>query len=174
MEADLRKNRYDSLEECLVYMYGSAEVIGLFMSRCMDLPVTAYEAARLLGRAMQYINFIQDVAEDRSLGRRRLPIEAEMEDIIDPQWAASHPERFSHWMMGHLSRYRQWQVGAVSGYRCIPYWYRLPIKTAADMYWWTAKTIEKDPLVVFQRKVKLSKARIILQFIVNLFAGAFL
>jgi phytoene synthase len=77
-------------------------------------------------------------------------------------------------MMGHLSRYRQWQVGAVSGYRCIPYWYRLPIKTAADMYWWTAKTIEKDPLVVFQRKVKLSKARIILQFIVNLFAGAFL
>jgi len=173
MEADLSKNRYDSLEECLSYMYGSAEVIGLFMSRCMDLPEAAYEAAQLLGRAMQYINFIRDVAEDRNLGRRYLPLEGEIDNITDPQWAATHPERFSRWLMIHLNRYRQWQSGAVSGYRYIPYRYRLPIKTAADMYWWTAKTIEKDPLVVFQRKVKPSKARIILQFIANLFTGAF-
>uniref|UniRef100_A0A7C3E1V9 Phytoene/squalene synthase family protein n=1 Tax=Gracilinema caldarium TaxID=215591 RepID=A0A7C3E1V9_9SPIR len=173
MEADLSKSHYDSLEECLEYMYGSAEVIGLFMSRCLDLPETAYEAAQLLGRAMQYINFIRDVSEDRGLGRRYLPLEGETEDIIDLQWAASHPERFSRWLVLHLNRFRQWQSGAVSGYRYIPYRYRLPIKTAADMYWWTAKTIEKDSLVVFQRKVKPGKARIILQFIVNLFAGAF-
>jgi len=37
MEADLTRSRYDSLEACLSYMYGSAEVIGLFMSRCMEL-----------------------------------------------------------------------------------------------------------------------------------------
>mgnify|MGYP005836634357 CR=1 FL=1 len=173
MEADLYKNRYDSLEECLVYMYGSAEVIGLFMSRCMDLPHTAYEAARLLGRAMQYINFIRDVAEDRSLGRRYLPLDGEVEDIVDPQWASAHPERFSQWLQGHLHRYRQWQKDAIAGYRYIPYRYRLPIKTAADMYWWTAKTIEQEPLVVFKRKVKPGKARIILQFTANLFIGAF-
>lgn len=171
MEADLIKNRYDSLEECLSYMYGSAEVIGLFMSRCMDLPDRAYEAAQLLGRAMQYINFIRDVAEDRALGRRYLPLEGEVEDIVDPQWAFNHPERFSAWLVGHLNRYRQWQIGAVAGYRSIPYRYRLPIKTAADMYWWTAKTIEQNPLVVFQRKVKPGKGRILLQFFTNLFAG---
>jgi len=78
MEADLTKNRYDSLEECFTYMYGSAEVIGLFMSRCIDLPEVDLESARLLGRAMQYINFIRDVEEDRTLGRRYLPFEGEV------------------------------------------------------------------------------------------------
>lgn len=171
MEADLTKNRYDSLEECLTYMYGSAEVIGLFMSRCMELPEAAHEPARLLGRAMQYINFIRDVEEDRTLGRRYLPLEGEVAEITDPTWAQTHPERFSAWLRGHLTRYREWQRGALRGYRYIPYRYRIPIMTAADMYFWTADQIEKNPLVVFKRKVKPGKTRIITQFFLNMLRG---
>lgn len=173
MEADLSKSRYDNLDECLAYMYGSAEVVGLFMCRCMGLPEAAFDAARLLGRAMQYINFIRDVAEDRTLGRRYLPLEGEAEVITDPQWAGSHPERFASWLRIHLQRYRQWQTGAVAGYTYIPYRYRLPIKTAVDMYWWTARVIEQDPLVVFERQVKPGKPRIIAQFLKNIVTGFF-
>ncbi|WP_304225538.1 phytoene/squalene synthase family protein [Gracilinema caldarium] len=171
MEADLTKQNYDTLNECLTYMYGSAEVIGLFMSRCMELPEAALEPARLLGRAMQYINFIRDVSEDRTLGRRYLPLEGESLEVTEPLWAQKNPERFAAWLRYHLSRYREWQQGAVLGYRFIPYRYRIPIMTAADMYWWTAEVIEKQPLVVFQRKVKPSKKRIFVQFFLNILKG---
>jgi len=43
--------------------------------------------------------------------------------------------------------------------------------TAADMYFWTAKQIEKNPLVVFERKVKPRKTRIIMQFFLNILRG---
>ncbi|MCX7656595.1 MAG: phytoene/squalene synthase family protein [Treponemataceae bacterium] len=171
MEADLTKKHYDTLEECLAYMYGSAEVIGLFMCRCLDVSLAAFEAARLLGRSMQYINFIRDIAEDRVLGRRYLPLEGFSSEVVDPLWAHAHPDHFSAWLTIHLNRYREWQRKAVEGYSYIPYRYRLPIKTAADMYWWTAKEIEKHPLVVFERKVKPRKARIILQFFINMLRG---
>jgi len=38
MEMDITKNRYETLDETIKYIYGSAEVIGLMMSKIMDLP----------------------------------------------------------------------------------------------------------------------------------------
>jgi phytoene synthase len=46
------------------------------------------------------------------------------------------------------------------------------VKTAADMYNWTARRIQQDPLVVFRRKVKPSRGRILLQIAVNALGGA--
>ena len=70
MEADLDKRLYRTEAETLEYVYGSAEVIGLFMAKIMRLPVEAQFAAQRLGRAMQIINFIRGVAEDAAMGRR--------------------------------------------------------------------------------------------------------
>ena len=64
MAADLTRRFYRTEAETLEYVYGSAEVIGLFMARIMRLPEEALPAARMLGRAMQFINFIRDAAED--------------------------------------------------------------------------------------------------------------
>ncbi|HOJ99967.1 MAG TPA: hypothetical protein PLW34_10425 [Termitinemataceae bacterium] len=94
-----------------------------------------------------------------------------MAEVTDPHWAQAHPERFVTWLRQHLTRYREWQRGAIGGYRYIPYRYRIPIMTAADMYFWTAKQIEKNPLVVFERKVKPRKTRIIMQFFLNILRG---
>ncbi len=44
------------------------------MARIMGLPEESYVAARHLGKAMQYINFIRDIDEDNRLGRIYLPI----------------------------------------------------------------------------------------------------
>ena len=55
MEADLSKKKYPTVEASLEYIYGSAEVIGLFMARIMNLEEESYWSARMLGRAMQYI-----------------------------------------------------------------------------------------------------------------------
>lgn len=167
MEADLRKRTYDTLEETIQYMYGSAEVVGLFMSRILGLPDEAQTPARMLGRAMQYINFCRDLAEDRELGRRYLPLQGADPRIVEEAYARSHPEEFVQFLRHHLSLYRAWQAEAISGYRFIPYRYLIPIRTAADMYFWTADQIERDPFVVFQRKVKPSRLRIFLRILRN-------
>ncbi|MFA6508319.1 MAG: phytoene/squalene synthase family protein [Treponemataceae bacterium] len=172
MAMDLEKREYDTLDETLRYIYGSAEVIGLFMARVMDLPEASYESAKLLGRSMQYINFIRDIAEDRTLGRRYLPLDGAQSDITDPRVAAEKSEEFSAWLRAHLDKYRQWQSGAVAGFSFIPYRCRIAVATAASSYWWTARQIEKNPLVVFDHKVKPSPRRIAATVLLKALTGA--
>jgi phytoene synthase len=171
MQADLTKSHYDTIEETLAYIYGSAEVIGLFMSRIMELPEDAYPAARMLGRAMQYINFIRDIAEDAGLGRRYLPLNGADPRITEEAYARAHPQEFTSFVRGHLAVYRAWQAEGVTGYGSIPRRYRVPIATAGDMYWWTADRIAEQPMAVFDRKVKPGRFRILLRIARNALTG---
>lgn len=168
MELDLVKNEYDSIEETLEYIYGSAEVIGLFMSRLMDLPEEAFHYARMLGRSMQYINFIRDIAEDNSLGRRYLPLKGCGLENLREESCRQNPDEFKNFHRRQIKLYTEWHHEAVKGYRYIPRRMRIPVKTAEDMYMWTAARIEKDPFIVFNRKVKPAKSRIILQALKNM------
>lgn len=74
MAMDLEVERYESWQDLLGYMEGSAAVIGEMM-----LPVLrarsaqAREPARALGLAFQLTNFLRDVAEDLDRGRVYLP-----------------------------------------------------------------------------------------------------
>ncbi|WP_319476224.1 phytoene/squalene synthase family protein [Marispirochaeta aestuarii] len=169
MEMDLHKKNYDSLEETLEYIYGSAEVIGLFMARIMGLPEEADHPACRLGRSMQYINFIRDIAEDNSFGRRYLPLEESGLDTLMEEETRKKPEQFRSFMQLQTERYKEWQREAEEGYVLIPRRYRIPIKTAGDMYTWSAGIIEQDPFIVYRRKVKPSRARIIASIAANLF-----
>ena len=171
MEADLTKNIYDSLDETLGYIYGSAEVIGLFMAKLMDLPPQSYRSAQMLGRAMQYINFIRDIGEDNSLGRRYLPLENTGLKSLEHQHCVQNREEFISFHKAQIELYMSWHNQAVSGYSYIPRRMRIPIKTAEDMYIWTARQIAKDPFIVFTRKVKPTKGRIIRQAVINIFTA---
>lgn len=163
MAMDLVKTDYEDLDETLSYVYGSAEVIGLMMSRIMDLDSEALPYARLLGRAMQYINFLRDIREDLELGRTYLP-RSEMRAFglasLEEAQARVRPEAFREFIKGQIARYRAWQSEAEKGYTFIPRRFRVPIRTAAEMYDWTAERIEADPFVIYRRKVKPSRARI--------------
>jgi phytoene synthase len=161
MQHDLVKSTCDTLEETLTYIYGSAEVIGLFMSRIMNLDNAALPYAKMLGRAMQYINFIRDINEDVSLGRRYLPLTGTSLPALNKQAAFEHQEEYIHFLRREIHRYHVWQKEATKGYKLIPRRYRIPIMTAADMYCWTALEIAKDPFIVFEKRVKPSKGRII-------------
>ncbi len=167
MEMDLSKSAYATLDETLSYVYGSAEVIGLFMSAIMGLPEEARFPARMLGRAMQYINFIRDIDEDNGLGRRYLPLEGSGLASLDRDYLAARPDEFKAFHRSQIALYEGWQEEAEKGYRFIPRRMRVPIKTAADMYLWTASVIAKNPFVVFERKVKPAKGRIIARALWN-------
>jgi phytoene synthase len=171
MELDLSKKMYQELDETLEYIYGSAEVIGLYMSAILDLNKESSFAACRMGRSMQYINFIRDIAEDITLGRHYLPMGETELSTLEESEVSKNKEEFLRFLRKQTERYLQWQSEAEKGYKFIPKRYRIPIKTASDMYNWTARQIFKDPFIVYKKKVKPAKWRIIFSIVKNLFFG---
>ncbi|MDP3065138.1 MAG: phytoene/squalene synthase family protein [Methanobacteriaceae archaeon] len=164
MEMDITKSTYKDMDELMTYLYGSSEVVGLFMARVMGLSEESYDAARHLGRAMQYINFIRDISEDLELGRIYFPQEDLKEfglTSLDPAEAKLNPTGFKSFINRQLDTYLEWQAQAEAGFKYIPYRYLIPVKTASDLYKWTGNQIRKNPLVVYQRKVKPSLPKIV-------------
>ena len=115
MASDLDISRHETIDQSLAYIYGSAEVIGLFMARIMDLEPGAENAARMLGRAMQYINFIRDIAEDNRYGRIYLPISESSLNSLDEAEARAHRNEFVAFIHAQLQRYMTWQAEAEAG-----------------------------------------------------------
>ena len=171
MEMDIKKNRYETISETLEYIYGSAEVIGLFMSKIMDLPKESYKYARYLGRAMQYINFTRDVAEDVKLGRIYFPVTDLKRfglEKLDFEYTKQHEEQFKDFLYTQLARYCNWQHIAEEGYKYIPKRYLIPVKTDSEMYNWTADEIYKNPFIVYKLKVKPMVKQIFSKTILNI------
>lgn len=75
--------------------------------------------------------------------------------------ASRHPDRFIAFINFEIERYRAWQAAGERGYYLIPYRYLIPIRTASDMYSWTAGRIANNPFVIYDKKVKPSIPRII-------------
>ena len=170
MELDLSKNSYQTLEEVEEYIYGSAEVIGLMMSQIMGLDSASHPHARLLGKAMQYINFIRDIAEDLELGRTYLPVDDIRESGLpglSHSEVETRQESFKKFLEKQIRRYQSWQQQAETGFCYLPRRYRIPVQTASDMYRWTARQIKRDPLIIFQTKVKPRRRRIIFRIFFN-------
>jgi 15-cis-phytoene synthase len=164
MEQDLSFSRYETFDHTIGYMYGSAEVVGLMMSRILGLPEEALESARMLGRAMQYINFIRDIAEDLELGRTYFPaVELERFELssLNSQAAKARPDAFRSFIQGQLEHYFRWQSEAEKGFRFIPYRTRIPVRTASELYKWTGRKIWSDPEIIFRKKVKPSRSRVL-------------
>jgi phytoene synthase len=172
MASDLSTTRYATMRDLDRYLFGSAEVIGLYMAKILDLPEPCQPQAMLLGRAMQFINFIRDIDEDQALGRTYFP----EEDLhryglssLSSGEAHAHPGAFRSFIRFQISRYLGWQAAAEQGFSAIPSRYLIPIKTASDMYKWTAAVIAEDPFVVYRKKVKPSISRIIVSIAANAF-----
>jgi len=171
MEMDLTKKTYYTLDETLEYVYGAAEVMGLYMVNILDLNKKAYPYARYLGRAMQCINAIRDIAEDLEFGRSYIPLtDLEQYELksLDYYYTKQNPQRFSQFIKGQISRYCHWQEIAEKGNRYIPKRYLISVKTASDMYNWTAKQILKNPFVVYQWKVQPLVIKILTTVLTNI------
>lgn len=170
MKTDVGGFTCQTLNDTIQYMYGSAEVIGLMMSQILDLPQESHAPAQMLGRAMQYANFIRDIDEDNSLNRQYLPIsELKKHGLrnLRSEHVQQHPQEFQTFIHNQIAYYKEWQEIAETGYKYIPKRCLIPIKTAADMYTWTVNQIAKNPTIVYRKKVKPTKSQIIAQALKN-------
>lgn len=168
MEADLSIKKYQSYADLQKYIHGSAEVIGLMMSKLMDLPKESYPFAQKLGEGMQFINFVRDIQEDLDLGRQYMPQNDLNKFSISHLPPQKHEiERFKQFIRLEIDRFMIIIQQGKKGFRYIPRTYRIPIQTATQMYEWTAQEILKDPMIVFKKKVKPSIIRIVVQLMIN-------
>ncbi len=83
---DLTVTGYDTYDDLLDYMAGSAAAIGAMMLPILsaDDVALAREPARQLGLAFQLTNFIRDVGEDLDRGRIYLPLKDLAEYGVTP------------------------------------------------------------------------------------------
>lgn len=166
MEMDLTKKRYKTLDEVEEYIYGSAEVIGLFMNRILGISSESDKYAKYLGKAMQYINFIRDIAEDLEFDRIYMPEEnlksfgLTHKDFTVKKLTGTRKDQFNEFIRSQIAIFNEWQQEAEKGFAYIPKRYLIPIKTASEMYKYTAWRIRRNPQIIFDRKVKPSRKRI--------------
>lgn len=170
MKMDINKYEYKTMSETLKYIYGSAEVIGLMMSQILGVDKKAYKYAKLQGRAMQYINFIRDISEDNQLKRLYFP-KSELRKFglvsLSEHDIVGHRSEFNEFVEAQILKYESWQKEANKGFKFIPYKQRIAVRTAVDCYNWTARKIAKYPVVVFDKKVKPSKMRVLTRAILR-------
>lgn len=166
MQSDFTKKKYLTYKELEQYMYGSAEVIGLMIAKILGLKKESYEYAKLQGKAMQLINFVRDIKEDTKLKRQYIPQEW-LEQFKIKSLKNPDPEKFSELINYAINKYLEIQQEAQKGYKYIKRKDLIPIKTAAQMYNYTAKKIQTNPLIVLNKKIKPTKLKVILTILRN-------
>ena len=162
MTMDLTVQEYESYEDLLEYVYGSAAVIGLEMVPILGpLHNDAFEAAKKLGIAFQLANFIRDVDEDLDRGRVYLPLKElgqfgvtrEMleERILTPEIIEA--------LKFQIARVRQLQEEAAPGITMLEASSRPCIQAASTLYCGIVDEVEKIGYDIFNHRAKTSKAR---------------
>lgn len=165
MQSDLSQVHISSKHELEHYMYGSAAVVWYMMCWIFSIHDSdSLYAAKMLAYSMQCINFVRDVHEDNLLARRYLY------DIagIKYNWLVVHDKNLNDFVDAHIQNYYMYLSEAQKWMYNLPLFFRVPVLTASHMYEWTAEEIQKNPSIIFKKKVKPTKIQIIMQAIYNL------
>ena len=168
MTMDLSIQEYQSYEDLLEYVYGSAAVIGLEMVPVLGaLDESAYECAEKLGIAFQLANFIRDVGEDLERGRIYLPIQELAEHGVTREMLEERvltPEIVSA-LKFQIARVRQLQKEAAPGIAMLTPTSRPCIEAASELYCGIVDEVEKIGYDIFNKRAKTSTARRLQTFI---------
>ncbi|MBI3429551.1 MAG: phytoene/squalene synthase family protein [Actinobacteria bacterium] len=162
MTMDLSIKEYDTFDQLMGYMYGSAAVIGIEMTYVLGAnSPEALESARNLGIAFQLANFIRDVSEDLDRGRTYLPLDElklhgvnrEMLErkVLTPEIVAALKEQ--------ILRVRNLQEKANNGIALLPKESRPCILAASEMYCGIVDAVEANNYDIFRSRARVPARR---------------
>ncbi len=155
MTMDLTVATYESWEDLLGYMDGSAAVIGEMMLPILEpLDVRAFGHARDLGNAFQLTNFLRDINEDLERGRVYLPQEDVRRFGVDLQRRVCSPE-FVALMRFEIERCRNLYVSADLGIAMLPPRSARCIRAARVLYSRILDRIEAQDYDVFAKRASV-------------------
>lgn len=158
MFMDEDKKSYANYAELEEYMYGSAGVIGLMVTRIVGFSTdAAFEHAIKLGYAFQLSNFLRDIREDfEELGRVYMP-----EDELSQFGLEStdlrrkvYDDRFVEFMKFQIERNRQVYREAFPGIKMLHWRGRLAVKISYVLYKAILGEIERADYNVYNGRVR--------------------
>ena len=159
MAMDLTTSSYETYDDLLVYMDGSAAVVGEMMLPILEpTDPAAVAPARDLGLAFQLTNFLRDVDEDLDRGRVYLPRADLTHFGADPAARAATPE-WIELMRFEIDRTRGLYRSAEEGLELLPPRSARCIDSARRLYEGILDKIEAAGYDVFAGRVRLSTAR---------------
>ena len=162
MTMDLTVTEYQTYEDLLEYVYGSAAVIGLEMVPVLGvLEEGAYECAKKLGIAFQLANFIRDVGEDLDRGRIYLPLDKLALCGVSRQMLEARvlTPQIIEALKFQIARVRQLQAEATPGIKMLEAASRPCIEAASTLYCGIVDEVEKIGYDIFNKRAKTSTAR---------------
>ena len=165
MTMDLTIESYESWDDLLVYMDGSAAVIGEMMLPILepsDYDV-ALPHARDLGNAFQLTNFLRDIDEDLDRGRQYVPLEDSRKFGVDLTERRVSPE-FVELMRFEIDRCRELYRSAEIGISMLPDRSAKCVGAAHALYGRILDKIEDQDYDVFTSRASVStpeKARLV-------------
>lgn len=154
MEMDLTTTAYDTWDDLLGYMDGSAAAIGEMMLPILEPsdPVAATAPARALGLAFQLTNFLRDIDEDLGRGRQYLPQTDLHRFGVDLSARAVTPG-FVELMRFEIARCRELYASAEPGIAVLPGRSASCVRAAHRLYGGILDRIEGTGYDVFAGRV---------------------
>jgi len=162
MTMDLSVTEYQTYEDLLDYVYGSAAVIGLQMVPILgSTDPRAYEAAQKLGIAFQLANFIRDVDEDLERGRVYLPIQELAEHGVSWQMLNERvlTPQIRSALQAQIKRVRVLQKESEFGISLLDASSRPCIEAASELYCGIVDEVEKIDYEIFTKRATTSTWR---------------
>ena len=156
MTMDLTVEQYETWADLLVYMEGSAAVIGEMMLPILE-PTNdaAIGPARDLGNAFQLTNFLRDVNEDLDRGRVYIPQEDVRRFGVDLSERRCSPQ-FVELMKFEIARCRELYRSADEGLALLPPQSARSIGAARVLYGRILDKIEAQHYDVFAKRASVS------------------
>ena len=162
MTMDLTVTEYQTYDDLMEYVYGSAAVIGLQMVPILGASdPKAYEAAQKLGIAFQLANFIRDVSEDLDRGRIYLPLDDLKAAGVSKEMLAAKkltPE-IKQALQYQIERVRRLQREAAEGITLLDPVSQPCINAASELYCGIVDEVEKINYEIFTHRAKTSTWR---------------
>jgi phytoene synthase len=160
MLQDTEKMTYADYAELEKYMFGSAGVIGLMVTRIVGYSSDdAFKHALELGYAFQLTNFLRDIREDWDLRRRvYLPQDELARFGVSSEEIADHvcDEKFIALMKFQIERNRRIYRESLKGIPMLKTRGRMAVKIAYVLYSGILTEIEKLNYNVFKQRARTS------------------
>lgn len=158
MFLDEEKFTYENYAELEDYMYGSAAVIGLMVTRIVGYSSDeAFYHAKQLGYAFQVTNFLRDIRQDEEeLGRIYMPLDELRQFGLSAEDIANrvYDERFVAFMKFQIERNRQIYREALTGIPMLAWRGRLAVKVSYMLYKAILDEIERVNYNVYLGRVR--------------------
>ncbi len=155
MEQDLSTTTYQTWDDLLGYMEGSAALIGEMMLPVLrPLSAEAFEPARALGFAFQLTNFLRDIGEDLDRGRVYVPQEDLRRFGADP-WERRVTPAWRELMRFEIARNRELYAQADRGIPMLPPASARCVATARRLYARILDLVEAADYDVFTGRARV-------------------